>query len=63
MIKIFNTLKHVFCIHSWIPIKIISTDVYNKYDIRYARCYSICSKCGKKDFIKFMMNKKYQDRW
>lgn len=60
---LLKKLKQTFCFHDWIPIKIISTNIYNKYDIRYANCHCICDKCKKKKDMHIMMNTNFQDRW
>lgn len=61
--NLFKKLKQIFCFHHWIPTKIISTDVYNKYNVRYANCHCFCDKCNKKQDMHIMMNAEFQDRW
>ena len=60
--KLFKKLKQIFCFHHWIPIKIINAEIYNEYDIRYARCKSVCCKCNKTKYIDYMMRSEYQNR-
>ena len=60
--KLFKKLRQAFCAHRWTPIKVINTEIYSKYDIRYAKCHSVCDKCGKEKYVNFMMDSKYQDR-
>jgi len=61
--KLFKKLKQIFCFHHWIPIKIINTDVYNKYNVRYANCHCFCDKCNKEQDMHIMMRAEFQDRW
>lgn len=61
--NIFRKIRQVFCIHDWNPIMLLDVDIYNKYNIRYAKCYSVCKKCGKADNVNYMMSAEWQDRW
>ena len=60
--ELFKKLRQTFCMHHWIPIRVISMDVYNEDDVRYARCKSICYKCNKIKYINYIMASEYQDR-
>lgn len=44
-------------------MKIIDMNIYNKYNIRYARCHSVCAKCDKEQNVDFMMRAEFQDKW
>ena len=61
--NLFKRLRQTFCLHDWIPMKIIDTNIYNKYNIRYARCHSVCAKCDKEQNVDFMMRAEFQDKW
>ena len=61
--NLFKKIRQTFCIHDWKPITILDIDIYNEYNIRYAKCYSVCSKCGKTDDVDYMLSADYQDRW
>ena len=60
--KIFKKLRTLFCIHQWIPLKVINMEIYNEYDIRYARCKCACRKCNKIQYNDYMLKNEYQDR-
>lgn len=60
--NLFKKLKQTFCRHYWISIKLIDANIYNKDNVRYARCHSVCDKCGKVQDVDFLMRPELQVR-